>query len=255
MVAVLAPRRPDSAVLAVLVAALVCCLDTAAAVALLRETTSGRPVRVACVGASITEGYLATPGHDYPSQLQRLLGSGYEVRNFGVSGTTALRSGREQVFLAGFRGSSYWDMPELTDALAFLPDVVIVQFGANDSKDYNWRPHHAELMPDFASLLGEFQRLASHPAVHVMVPPPLYNDGVYKMNATVVNEVLPGRYRRLPPKLGLASPIEVFDVFQHHCPLPPAGPCDWMSFDGCHPNDEGYRQMALAAAAALQAGR
>jgi hypothetical protein len=46
--------------------------------------------KVACAGDSITFGFGATTPYDsYPSDLQRLLGSDYEVRNFGADGTTA----------------------------------------------------------------------------------------------------------------------------------------------------------------------
>ena len=46
-----------------------------------------RPIKVACVGNSITEGFtLAHPETEsYPAVLQRLLGDGYEVGNFGVT--------------------------------------------------------------------------------------------------------------------------------------------------------------------------
>lgn len=37
-------------------------------------------VNIACVGDSITQGYLSTNGADYPHQLQTMLGSDYKVR-------------------------------------------------------------------------------------------------------------------------------------------------------------------------------
>ena len=52
-------------------------------------------VKVACVGNSVTYGY-GLPDRDstaYPVQLQRMLGDGYEVGNFGKSGATLLRHG------------------------------------------------------------------------------------------------------------------------------------------------------------------
>ena len=53
------------------------------------------PVRVACVGNSITEGIaMSTASFDsYPAQLTRYLGEGYDVRNFGKSGRTLLKKG------------------------------------------------------------------------------------------------------------------------------------------------------------------
>ena len=46
-----------------------------------------RPIHVDCVGNSITGGFtLAHPETEsYPAVLQRLLGDGYEVGNFGVT--------------------------------------------------------------------------------------------------------------------------------------------------------------------------
>ena len=43
-------------------------------------------IKVACIGDSITSGFtLLNPRRDsYPSLLQKMLGDGYEVRNFGV---------------------------------------------------------------------------------------------------------------------------------------------------------------------------
>lgn len=57
--------------------------------------SSAAPVKVAFVGDSITEGAgLGSPGTEsYPAKLQRLLGSGYTVGNYGVSGRTLLRKG------------------------------------------------------------------------------------------------------------------------------------------------------------------
>ena len=53
------------------------------------------PVVVACVGDSITEGIGATRAdqYSYPAQLQRLLGEGYAVHNYGASGMTLLAEG------------------------------------------------------------------------------------------------------------------------------------------------------------------
>jgi hypothetical protein len=49
--------------------------------------TPAAPIKVACIGDSITEGAgLSNPAlESYPARLQRLLGAGYIVRNYGVS--------------------------------------------------------------------------------------------------------------------------------------------------------------------------
>ena len=52
------------------------------------------PLRVACVGDSITYGHgIRDREHDtYPAILDSLLGDKFDVQNFGVSGTTTLKN-------------------------------------------------------------------------------------------------------------------------------------------------------------------
>jgi lysophospholipase L1-like esterase len=56
-----------------------------------------QPIKVACVGDSITfgAGIVNREKNSYPAQLQEYLGDGYEVRNFGVSATTVLCEGKQ----------------------------------------------------------------------------------------------------------------------------------------------------------------
>lgn len=51
------------------------------------------PVRVACIGDSITEGAGADKGKSWPEQLQGLLGASWKVGNFGLGGRTLLKQG------------------------------------------------------------------------------------------------------------------------------------------------------------------
>ena len=54
--------------------------------------------------------------------------SDYEVKNFGVGGRTALRKG----------DWPYWNEQAYKDALDYQPDFVVIMFGTNDSKTYQW---------------------------------------------------------------------------------------------------------------------
>src|SRR5689334_12958 len=59
----------------------------------LRESDFPSPIRLACVGDSITYGHLI-PNREqtsYPSQLQVLLGPKWQIGNFGRNGATVLR--------------------------------------------------------------------------------------------------------------------------------------------------------------------
>ena len=69
------------------------------------------PVKIACVGNSITYGYTIENRErdSYPAQLQRMLGEGYTVGNFGKSGATLLNKGHRP----------YMKQEEFQKALAF----------------------------------------------------------------------------------------------------------------------------------------
>src|SRR4051812_33998320 len=92
-------------------------------------------IRVACVGDSITFGVgTADPKtQSYPTQLAALLGDGYEIGNFGVSGATMLNH----------NDRPYIQTKSCGRALEFLPNLVVIALGTNDSKHRNW-PFHAE---------------------------------------------------------------------------------------------------------------
>ena len=99
-----------------------------AAVLLTSHLAAADVVRVACVGDSITFGYGLH--RTYPAELGRWLGTNYDVRNFGVSATTLLHRG----------DFPYIGRPAYTNALDFKADIVVIDFGANDSKHPNLRP-------------------------------------------------------------------------------------------------------------------
>src|SRR4051812_7771397 len=86
-------------------------------------------IKVACVGDSITfgAGIKDRDKNSYPAQLQGLLGSGYEVKNFGVSGATLLKEGDKP----------YWKEKAFEAAKKFEPNIVIIKLGTNDSKPQN----------------------------------------------------------------------------------------------------------------------
>mmetsp|Transcript_2937 Transcript_2937/g.5598 ORF Transcript_2937/g.5598 Transcript_2937/m.5598 type:complete len:252 (+) Transcript_2937:4-759(+) len=211
-------------------------------------------IKVSCVGDSITYGYLSTEGMTYPAQLQNLLGSGYKVSNFGSNGRTMLKSS----------DYPYWNTSQYQAALDSNPDIVVLMLGTNDAKYYNWGPHSSEYPIDYLDMVSVFQSLPSRPQVFTMIPPPLYKDGQYDMNQTVINSFypgtdLPGSIRAIAQTAGLPPPIDLFDVFQAHCPVVQGTPghnashelvtCDWIAHggtDACHPNNSGYGQIAQA---------
>lgn len=78
------------------------------------------PLKVACVGDSITAGSgVKDKSMPYPKQLAALLGDSYTVQNSGVSGATMLNAGDKP----------YQKEKRFADALAFVPDIVVIKLG------------------------------------------------------------------------------------------------------------------------------
>lgn len=172
-------------------------LDSASAVvpfvkaAVAGEFGVARRVRVACLGNSITAGVgttdLATKA--YPAVLQSLLGDGYEVRNFGVSGATALRKGTDS-------GRPYWYglFGECQAAKDFNPDIVILKLGGNDSKGFNWQ-YGEEFAADYQELIDMFKYLPSLPKIYLCLPAKARVDDARKVfgidEKVILEEVTP----------------------------------------------------------------
>lgn len=107
------------------------------------------PIKVACIGNSITYGAGITNRlQTYPAQLQKMLGEEYRVENFGHSGATLLRKGH----------NPYWKLPEFKKALAFKPDIVVIHLGLNDTDPRNWPKFRDEFTADYIDLIHTFQK-------------------------------------------------------------------------------------------------
>ena len=121
--------------------------------------TAARPIRVACIGNSVTYGY----GHSnpsvtsYPTRLGEMLGDKYEVRNFGHSGATLLNRGHRP----------YTQQQAYRDAVAFAPDKAIIHLGLNDTDPRNWPNYRDEFIPDYLALIDTLRK--ANPKVEVWV--------------------------------------------------------------------------------------
>ncbi len=190
------------------------------------ENYDGRQVRVACVGDSITygAGVQDRETNNYPSQLAGLLGDTFEVRNFGRNGATLSTTG----------DLPYKDTEEFQAATDFLPDVIILKLGTNDTKPQNWKGTEA-FEADLRAMLAHFTRLKNRPRpkVWVCLPVPVYEDKWGINAATLDGEILPAIMnvcnRQKVPIIDLHDALtghpEYFD-------------------DGVHPNARGAALMA-----------
>ena len=120
---------------------------------------SANPIRVSCIGNSITFGSgLASPDEEsYPAQLQRLLGDGYEVRRFGKPGATLLRR--------AFR--PYMEQQEFRDAMLFHGDIAVIHLGVNDTDPRAWPNYRDDFISDYSALVDSVR--ASNPHCRVII--------------------------------------------------------------------------------------
>ncbi len=125
-------------------------------------------VRIACVGDSITYGskIQQREKYSYPAQLQDMLGSRYEVRNFGHSGATLLEKGAHP----------YVKTKEYQASRAFKPDIVFIMLGTNDTQKKS-RGHLGDFETDYTRLIRTYRQLPSHPLVILIKPIPAFNYG------------------------------------------------------------------------------
>lgn len=93
------------------------------------------PVRVACVGDSITYGHgiSSRSENSYPARLAGALGDGYTVENFGNPGAA----------VQGASDQPYDQQPLYAESLEFDGDIVVFMMGTNDSKPQNWKGEDA----------------------------------------------------------------------------------------------------------------
>ena len=118
-------------------------------------------IKVACVGNSITYGayVINREKNNYPAQLQAYLGDKYEVKNFGVSATTALYKGLYP----------YVDTEKYRESLEYNPDIVIIKLGTNDANERN-DAYRSTFAKDYRRLVDEYLNLPSHPQVILLTP-------------------------------------------------------------------------------------
>ena len=112
------------------------------------------PKKVACVGNSVTFGYGIENRevNSYPAQLQRLLGSSYQVTNFGHSGTTLLQKGHRP----------YTEQTVYQEALEWAADYVVIHLGLNDTDPRNWPHYQDDFVKDYLKLIESFRQANPH---------------------------------------------------------------------------------------------
>ena len=199
-------------------------------------------LRVACVGNSITDGHGIDMAdrYGYPALLQKSLGDGYWVKNFGVSGRTLLDKG----------DYPYMQEQAWKDALAFEPDIVVIKLGTNDSKPQNWQ-YASELKTDLKKMItslrpdlaqpvkkkGKRAKKAAAPAkprIVLCTPIPAFKSSWDINEQIIAGDIIP-QLQEVAAEYGL----EVIDLHEAF-----TGKADEVQSDGIHPNEKGVKHMA-----------
>ncbi len=129
--------------------------------------TAQERIKVACIGNSVTYGMThKNPAEtSYPTQLQQMLGEGYEVRNFGHSGATLLSKGHRP----------YINLPEYTAALEFAPDIAVIHLGLNDTDPRNWPNYRDEFYGDYMGIIEALRDKNPKVKLYVCRMSPIFN--------------------------------------------------------------------------------
>jgi acyl-CoA thioesterase-1 len=179
------------------------------------------PIRVACVGDSITVGVgTSNPlASSYPVGLSKRLSNGYQVRNFGVSGATAMGGTR----------LPYRSQPSYRAALSFQPDVVIIALGTNDAMQ-STSSIRARFSSDYLAIVNGLK--TARPGARIYIcRPPAFNPP--EAGAQLENEILP-----LIAGIATSTGATVIDLYG-----PTLGKANYFS-DIVHPNNDGAEVIA-----------
>jgi lysophospholipase L1-like esterase len=181
-----------------------------------RETKNPFPIKVACVGDSITN------GTEYPDDLWMMLGTNYTVGNFGVGGATvSLESDKP-----------YMNQIEFQEAKQFKPNIVIIMLGTNDA--YPSRQQSLNnFTNDYKKLVDALQELSPEPKIFLVIPPPVFNAALGPNNTILLDGVIP-RITQAATELGLPT-VDVYTPLINHA--------DYF-WDGVHPNSNGAKIIA-----------
>jgi acyl-CoA thioesterase-1 len=182
-----------------------------------------KKINIACIGDSITEGSFNTAPevNSYPSQLQRLLGSDYEVANFGISSATLLSNGNFPYIKQSVYGK----------ALAFNPDIILIKLGTNDTKPENW-VYKNEFVKDYTSLIYSFQTLSTRPRIILITPAMIFRNDTDNRNRVLTQEMLP-----FLKEVAVTNGCEYLDLFTPSKSLGNYFP------DGVHPDISGTKLL------------
>lgn len=181
-------------------------------------------VRVACIGNSITYGdRIRNRATDsYPAQLGTLLGTNYQVQNFGVNGATMLKKS----------DLPYWSTKAWVDAKAFNPTIVVLKLGTNDSKQRNW-VNKADFSADMQSMIDTLRALPAKPTIYLCYPAKAFSQRFGIRDSIITTDIIP-----MVQQVARKNRLQVIDLYAITKDHPE------IYADEIHPNETGAGMLA-----------
>jgi len=191
---------------------------------------SQEPLRVACVGDSITYGdkIFFRSFRSYPAVLQKLSNGRLITGNFGVNAKTAL----------DIPGQAWTQTSACGRALLFQPDVVVIMLGINDLFFSNLYGQYPEAL---RNIVERFQALPTSPRLFLCTLTPLAPAESQAEANRIIRTFFNPAIRQVAAQTD-AAVIDLHSVFPATIEFLP---------DGVHPTPEGAALIAQTVLSAI----
>lgn len=190
-------------------------------------------IKVACVGDSITYGHGVTPWHknNYPTVLQKLLGDGYNVQNFGVSCTTAHSTGDQP----------YIETDIYKQSIEYNADIIIFMLGSNDSKPENWTDSET-FKKEYLALLDTYITEENSPEIYLGIPAKAFYEDESQTQGITTYDIQPNlidEIAKIVKEIAAERGYKYIDIYSLT-----AENSQWFEADFVHPNADGAAAIA-----------
>lgn len=189
------------------------------------------PLKIFCIGDSITEGYglkdadgkQAMAKLGYPAKLGEILVPQATVKHYGAGGTTYFRNGPHP-----FEKTAWFAYFQLAK-----PDIVTIAFGTNCSGEKAWPLLHEQYTNDVKWLIARIREENPTVAIYICLPPPAYS-GMWGISEPTIRDQIIPALREIAEEEHCLT-IDLHTALSHHPEL---------FFDTIHPNEEGMKLIA-----------
>ncbi|CAJ1947313.1 unnamed protein product [Cylindrotheca closterium] len=180
-------------------------------------------IRIACAGDSLTRGKIGVdPGVDYPTQLDELLGAGFDTYNYGKNSAAAI----------GGLSLSYNKTQEFRASIALGADIYLLMLGTNDAK--YWETDGQKFVASMEWIIQQVEATSPGARIILAIPP-----WIMGTSYGITNDVL---LKNIQPKIrevASAQQVELVDMYKATLGLD-----SLFAADQLHLNAKGHETIA-----------